>query len=345
MPPRGGVRCGPPEERTSNWTGEKQMTLRWGLIGAGDIANKSVAPAIQADPKSELIAVCRRDEDLLADFADKFSIPRRYTTATQLLEDPDIDAVYLATPVDCHCSQAVAAARAGKHVLCEKPMAVDPDECTQMVEACEAAKVQLAVAYYRRFYPALGRIRAWIQEGRLGRVLSVGCVTGNPNRFPHDDWRVVQNRGGGGPLMDIGSHRLDLLLSLFGPADRVQASIGASPDYEAEETATLLIDFQGGVVGILQCYFGTINTPDRLEIIGTDGRIQIEDLNSGEVVFANGQVIEREDHPPTDIRHAPLIHDFSDAIKRQVAPAVTGRFAKQTNELIALAYAQKSIGS
>lgn len=318
------------------------MTLRWGLIGAGDIANKSVADAIQADPNSDLIAVCRRDEGRLAEFADKFSIPRRYASATDLISDPDVDAVYIATPVDCHCPQTIAAAHAGKHVLCEKPMAMEPDECEQMIQACEEANVQLAVAYYRRFYPVLARIRTWIQDGRIGRILSIGCVTGNPNRFPSDDWRVVQNRGGGGPLMDIGSHRLDLLLSLFGPAEHVKASVTKSPHYEAEEMATLLIEFHQGVQGLLQCYFGTTNTPDRLEIIGTDGRIHIEDLNSGDVILASNQATEQEQHLPPENRHAPLIKDFSTAVREQTAPTVTGRFAKQTNDLIHLAYANES---
>ncbi len=314
------------------------MTIRWGLIGVGDIANKRVAAAIQSDPNSELVAVCRRSEAELNQFADHFAVPRRYTKADELIASADLDAVYVATPVDCHCPQTIAAAQAGKHVLVEKPMALDPAQCDQMIAACDQAKVCLGVAYYRRFYPVVMRIQQLIDSGRLGRILSVACVTGNPNRFPVDDWRVIRARGGGGPLMDIGSHRLDVFVQLLGDVQSVKASLVASLDYEAEQAATLLVQFKAGAHGVLQCYFGTVDTPDRLELIGTEGRITVEDLNHGDLALytANGQ--EQESHPPASNLHAPLIEDFSAALVEHRSPAICGRIGKRTNDVIQMAY-------
>ncbi len=315
------------------------MKIRWGLIGAGDIANKRVAAAIQSDANSELVAVCRRDEAELIRFADHFAVPDRYTDASALIASPDLDAIYIATPVDLHCRQTIASAQAGKHVLVEKPMAIDPEQCQQMIDACDQADVHLGVAYYRRFYPAVTRIQQLIASGQLGRILSMSCVTGLATQFPADDWRVVSSRGGGGPLMDIGSHRLDLFLHLLGDVDSVQANLMSSPDHEAEQAATVLVQFRSGAHGVLQCYFGAANVPDRMEIIGTAGRVTMEQLNHGEMSLWNANRQVSESHPPAENLHSPLIEDFTRAILTNQPPTVTGRIGKQTNDIIQAAYA------
>lgn len=314
------------------------MTIRWGLIGVGDIANKRVVGAIQADKNSELVAVCRRDRAKLDAFADQFGVPGRFSSAEDLAKCTDVDAVYIATPVDCHGPQTVLAAAAGKHVLVEKPMALNPPECEQMISACQSAGVQLGVAYYRRFYPVVRRIKEWIDTGKLGRIVSIACVTGNPSRFPADDWRVVVARGGGGPLMDIGSHRIDVMLQLLGDVESVQASVVPSPDYEAEQAASVALQFAAGAHGLLQCYFGTLNTPDRLEVVGTEGRVTVEDLNVGDLCLFTSSGHQQESHPPADNFHAPLITDFTAAIIQERPPEVSGPVGKRTNELIQLAY-------
>lgn len=163
------------------------MTIRWGLIGAGDIANKRVATAIQSDPNSELVAVCRRSEVPLNQFADQFAIPGRFTDADDLIASSDVDAVYIATPVDCHLPQTVAAARSKKHVLVEKPMAIDPNQCAEMIAVCDQANVKLGVAYYRRFYPVVEQIANAIESGSLGASCpSRACV-----EIPIDSPRTI----------------------------------------------------------------------------------------------------------------------------------------------------------
>ena len=314
------------------------MTIRWGLLGCGDIATKRVAQAIRSDSHSELIAACRRDEEKLSEFTAKFSIPNQTTSAEELVAREDLDAIYVATPVYLHREQTVSAAKAGKHVLVEKPMALSTAECREMVDACSEANVQLGVAYYRRFYPSVIRLRDLLASGTLGRPLSVLAVTGNSNRFPADDWRVVKAQGGGGPLMDIGSHRLDLFEMLFGEVTRVDAQFIDSDSYEAEQAATLSMQFEGGAHGILQCYFGTVNTPDRLELIGTEGRVTIEDLNGSEVQIVTADGSRTESLPPHENFHAPLIGDFTEALQTGRPPRISGEIGLRTNEVIERAY-------
>ena len=142
--------------------------LGWGLIGCGDIAQKRVAPAIRDLASCELIAVNRAQSELAASFAKQFGARKWYLDWKKLLRDEEIDAVYIATPVHLHAAQTIAAAEAGKHVLCEKPMAMNVRECDQMMEACRSNKVKLGIAYYRHFYPVVERIKAIIKSGEIG---------------------------------------------------------------------------------------------------------------------------------------------------------------------------------
>src|SRR6266850_6794364 len=132
--------------------------LGWGLIGCGDIARKRVAPAIRDSASCELIAINRAQSELAAPFAKQFGARRWFLDWKKLLRDDEIDAAYIATPVHLHAEQTIAAAEAGKHVLCEKPMAMNVGECNRMIEACRANGVRLGISYYRRFYPVVKRI-------------------------------------------------------------------------------------------------------------------------------------------------------------------------------------------
>ncbi len=335
------LRHSPPNDFLGN--AKSIMTIRWGLLGCGDIASKRVADAIVADERSELAAACRRTEHLLQDFGKRFDIPTLTTSAKQLFAREDLDAIYVATPVYRHCAQTIAAAQAGKHVLVEKPMAYSSAECQRMITACSTAKVTLGVAYYRRFYPVVLRLAELIADGTLGRPLSILATTGNPTRFATEDWRVVKALGGGGPLMDIGSHRLDLFLQLFGRPRHVQASCAPSPEHDTEDMASLLIEFENRCHGVLQCYFGTVDTPDRLEVIGTDGRATTEDLNGGDLTIITAEGRRTESHPPHANLHAPLISDFTDAVLSGRPPTVTGEIGMATNDMMAIAYRETSV--
>src|SRR5919197_2060291 len=144
------------------------IMFKWGLIGAGDIVRRRVAPALRESSRCELVAISRARADLAAEFASTFSARRWYRRWRDLVVDPDVEGVYVATPVHVHAEQTIAAAEAGKHVLCEKPMAMDAAECDRMIAACRANGVRLGIAYYRRFYPTVRRIEALLTSREIG---------------------------------------------------------------------------------------------------------------------------------------------------------------------------------
>ncbi|MEQ8789557.1 MAG: Gfo/Idh/MocA family oxidoreductase [Pirellulaceae bacterium] len=318
------------------------MTVRFGLIGCGDVAWKRVARALRQATGSQLVAACRRDVEKLKAFCDEFDVPRRYTSDAELLADGEVDAVYIATPVYLHRRQTQAAAKAGKHVLVEKPMAMTVDDCTDMIDACARHDVRLGVAYYRRFYPAVRRIEELLAAGDLGAPMAATVVTAcAPPIFPEEEgsWRVRLEDGGGGALMDIGSHRINLLLHLFGEVAEVVAVCGnIASRYEAEDAASLLIAFSSGVQASLQCLFGPADDPDYFSIVGTEGRVTCVPLNGGELVVERGGERRLESLPPHENFCLPLVKDFIAAIKEGRDPLVGGDEGRLTNLIMETAY-------
>lgn len=316
--------------------------IRWGLIGCGDVARKRVAQAIKDEPSSELIAACRRDQDELKRFCDSFGVQRSYTSSDALLKDAEIDAVYIATPTCEHKPQTIAAARAGKHVLVEKPMAMTVAECDEMITACRAAEVKLGLAYYRRFYPMVHRMKELLQDGTIGTPLAVSAVTATPLAMqPGEEgyWRVIPEAGAGGALMDIGSHRINVFLHLFGEVAEVKAICETvAADYESEDTALLLLRFRSGVTGTLQCHFGC-DDPDEFAVMGTRGRLLARPLNGDELIVETGGDRRIERHPPDGNLCGPLVADFVSAILDDGEPTVTGDEGRATNVVMERAYA------
>lgn len=318
------------------------MPLRWGIIGCGDIVRKRVARAIHDHPACRLEAACRRDEAKLREFCKAFEVPRAYTDADELLRDPALNAVYIATPVRLHLPQTLAAAAAGKHVLVEKPMARSVLECDRMIAACRQAGVKLGVAYYRRFYPIVARMRELVQDGAIGEVLSVSAVTSTPFAIGAGEegyWRVQLEEGGGGALMDIGSHRIDLFLDLFGSIAEVHAFADVrTGTFEAEDCATLAFRSASGVHGTLQCFFGTNANRDEFTILGTRGWLRADPLNGERLLVARGEARQEESHPPDRNLHAPLIADFAEAVAEGREPRIPGEEGRRTNAVMERAY-------
>lgn len=318
------------------------MQIRWGILGCGDVARRRVARAIIDDSNSQLVAACRRNADKLKDFCDDFDVPRAIVNDEELIAQPDVDAVYIATPVNLHLPQTVAAARAGKHVLVEKPMAMSVTQCDEMISTCAQHGVKLGVAYYRRFYPVVDRMKQIVDAGEIGKVLAVSVVTGSAFAMePNDDgyWRVIPEAGGGGALMDIGSHRLDLMLDMFGEVDEVRSVCSTvAADYESEDCASLVMRFRSGVHGSLQCFFGTSAEPDEFTVVGTAGRLHSNVLNNGDLTILRDGETRTESHPPSSNFNAPLIADFVEAIREGREPLVTGGQGRAVNEVIERAY-------
>lgn len=302
--------------------------IGWGLIGCGDIAQKRVAPAIRDSAAGELIAVNRAQSELAAAFAKQFGARRWYLDWRKLLLDEEIDAVYIATPVHLHAAQAIAAAEAGKHVLCEKPMAMNVHECDQMIAACRHQKVKLGVAYYRHFYPVIERVKAIIESGEIGAP-----VLAQINAFEHFNpeaghprsWLLRKDVAGGGPMFDFGCHRIEVLIDILGPIAEVKAmTANVVFDREVEDTASAVFRFERGACGLLSVSHAAAEPKDSLDIFGSLGSIRVSILNEGKVRVI-GTLGERyEAHPPHANLHAPLIEDFVRAVLTDREPSVSG---------------------
>lgn len=305
-----------------------QKILRWGIIGAGDIVRKRIVPAIQETLNSERIAIARGRAELAEAFAREFGIPRWYSKYEELLADTEIDAVYIASPVFLHAEHTIAAARAGKHVLCEKPMAMDVAECEKMIEECRTNGVKLGIAYYRRFYPVIERIRQAIHNGEIGKPVFAQINTFeafDPGPDHPRRWFVENDKSGGGPMMDFGCHRLEILLDLFGKATRTE-SLNASVrfDREVEDTSAVLLQFETGTCASLVVTHAVQESQDTLDIFGSAGSIHIASLNSGEVKILSGGETKNESHPPSPNFHSPLIQEFADSVLSDRELRITG---------------------
>jgi predicted dehydrogenase len=306
--------------------------FRWGLIGAGDIARRRVAPAIRESPASDLVAVSRARSDLVEAFAREFGARRWYVRWQDLVADSGIDGVYVATSVDVHAEQTIAAAEAGKHVLCEKPMAMTAAECDRMIAACRANGVTLGVAYYRRFYPVVRRVKAILGAGEIGAPVFAqmnALEWFDPGADHSRGWLLDRTRAGGGPMMDFGCHRLEVLVNLFGTV-RGAAGLTANVvfDRDVEDTAAVLLRFDSGPCASVAVTHAVRDRQDTLDLFGTLGSIRCGNLNSGEIrIVAAGR--ERvETHPPAANVHLPLIEDFAEAVAAGRRPAVDGEVGR-----------------
>ena len=319
------------------------MPLRWGIIGSGDVAEFKGGPALQNAPESILVASMRRDAAAAASFAERMGVPRFYTSVDELLADPEVDAVYVATPVYLHREQTLAAARAGKHVLVEKPMGLTSSECEEMIAVCRRAGVTLGVAYYRRFYPVVTRIRELLGAGAIGQVIQARVQSAAFYTGKQGDglgWRTSNELSGGGALADIGSHRLDLLLHLLGPIAEVSALTNTlTQSYKVEDSASLLLRFVSGAHGLFGIYWNMRERVDQLEISGTHGRIVVSELEGGVLdLYRHGMPVEHQVLPPPRPTHLGLVADFVQSVAFRRAPAVSGEDGLATNRVLDAAY-------
>jgi predicted dehydrogenase len=299
-------------------------------------------------PACELIAIARRRADLAESTAQDLGARRSYARWQDVIADGDVQSVYIATPVHLHAEQTVAAAEAGKHVLCEKPMAIDTAGCDRMIAACRENGVTFSVAYYRRFYPVLVRAKGIIASGEIGEP-----VFAQMNAFewfdPQPDhpryWLLDRARAGGGPMMDFGCHRLEVLVNLFGPVRRA-AGMTANVVFEreVEDTAAALLQFEAGVCASLAVTHAAHEPQDTLDVFGTRGSIHCAALNAGELRVRTGDHDRSESHPPASNVHRPLIEDFVASVSAGRAPLVDGQAGRAVAAIEDLIYADATTG-
>ena len=292
-------------------------TIRWGIIGCGNVTEVKSGPGFQRANNSSLVAVMRRNGTLAKDYADRHQVPKWYDDAEQLINDPEVDAIYIATPPDSHKDYTLAAAAVGKPVYVEKPMAMNFAECQAMIEACQKVDVPLFVAYYRRQLPRFLKVKTLLEEGAIGQVRFVTVSLfqyPNKNLDPQNlPWRVIPEIAGAGLFYDLGSHVLDFLDYCLGP---IQAAHGFATNqaglYPAEDIVTSSFVFDRGVQGVGTWCFTTFQHNDKVEIFGSKGKLTFSGFTDEPVCLttADGVTEFIIDHPPHI--QQPLIQSIVD---------------------------------
>ena len=311
-------------------------TIRWGIIGCGNVTEVKSGPGFQKAEHSALVAVMRRDGALARDYAERHGVPRWYDDADALISDPEVDAVYVATPPSSHKEYALRSARAGKPVYVEKPMALDSAECRAMIDGCRAAGVPLFVAYYRRALPRFLKIKELIDGGAIGDVRFVTITLHQPPS-PDDaradalPWRVDPAVAGGGRFVDLAPHMLDFLDYALGPVRQVcgQAS-NQGGRYPAEDVVTGSFVFESGAHGAGAWCFTAFERLDRTEIVGSAGRIEYATFDGSPIVLttAAGREEFAIDNPPHI--QQPLIQTVVDALNGAGTCPSTGESGART---------------
>lgn len=307
--------------------------LRWGLIGCGDISEKRVAPALRDLDNCDLVSINRANYARAEAFAHQFGARKWTKDWRELVEDDEIEAVYIATPVYLHAKMTIAAANAGKHVLCEKPMGMNTAECDSMIDACESNGVKLGVAYYRHFYPAVERIKEIITSGEIGIVANAQINNFEPfNRKPGEPryWLLEKEKSGGGPMMDMGCHRIEVFTNILGPVREAKGFLtNVLYERQVEDTAIAHLLFETGTSAVLTSSHAAFEPQDTLDVFGCKGSIHVPVLNEGTMTIKTRDGERIEKHPPHNNVHQPLIDDFTHAVFDNREPGVTGKMGRE----------------
>lgn len=264
--------------------------IHWGIIGVGDVCEVKSGPAFNKVDGSKLVAVMRRTAHLAEDYAKRHAVPKWYDNAEKLIKDPEVNAIYIATPPDTHLFYTKMAAKEGKPIYVEKPMARSHAECLKMVEVCENYKVPLFVAYYRRALPNFLKVKELVDSGAIGeiRMVEITLLKSYKADIAGEEtgWRTNPAISGGGYFHDLASHQLDFLDFLLGPIESAKGfAVNFGRHYPADDTVLATFRFQSGVLGTGSWCFVTDSATEKevTTIYGSAGRIEFSFFGSSEV--------------------------------------------------------------
>ncbi len=316
--------------------------INWGIIGCGNVTETKSGPAFNRVEGSKLVAVMRRDAAKAKDYAGRHDVPRWYSDARKLIENPDVHAVYVATPPDSHAKYAVMAAEAGKHIYVEKPMALDDSQCRRMIQAAEKAGVSLFVAYYRRALPSFIKVKELVESGRIGtpRFVNIRLFKAPPEKQLYKDdlpWRYKPEISGGGAFVDLGCHQLDYLDYLFGPILSVKSfALNQAELYPVEDIVSASFVFKSGVVGTGTWCFTVSreNHTDEIEIVGSKGRISFSTFMFTRILVEAESGNEGFDFPRPNPIQGPMIQTVVDELLGRGECPSTGRTASRTTRVM-----------
>jgi len=278
--------------------------IRWGIIGCGDVTEVKSGPALQKADGSELVAVMRRNGELAKDYAKRHNVPKWYDDANKLINDPEVDAVYIATPPSSHKEYTLDVAKAKKPVYVEKPMGLTYDECQAMIHACEVLNVPLFVAYYRRALPRFCKVKSLLENKAIGEIRTVNVRLYKPASESDisgaENWRVNPQVGGGGYFFDLACHMIDLLHFYIGPIISTRGfKSNQAKLYSAEDIVSASFLFENDILGTgLWCFNSKIDF-EQTEIIGSEGEITYSNFADAPVILKkNGkEEVFNIDHP------------------------------------------------
>ena len=317
----------------------KMSAVRWGIIGCGNVTEYKSGPAFQKIRNSELVAVMRRNGKLARNYAYRHHVPKWYDDADKLIDDPDINAVYIATPPSSHLKYALRVIKAGKPVYVEKPMARSFAECQQMLQASATADIPLFVAYYRRALPRFLKIKEIMERGDIGEIRTVNVRF---FRRPSDrdlkgeyHWRIDPEIAGCGYFCDLGSHMIDLMQFYFGNIIDVHGfAENKAGLYNIEDTVTANFKFENGVFGSGNWCFCCNEDLDQTDIVGSKGKIIYSTFgNEPFIVHTKRRIKEYKIHHPEHIQQG-LIETVVNELNGTGKCPSTGKTAALTNWVI-----------
>lgn len=312
--------------------------INWGFIGCGSVAEVKSGPAFNKIEGSKVVAVMRRSGEKAKDYAQRHGINKWYDNAHSIINDTDVNALYIATPPGSHAEYAIAAMKAGKPVYIEKPMAASYDECLEINRVSEETGIPCFVAYYRRTLPYFLKVKELIDS--IGKVLTIQVSFAIP---PYDTdydkenlpWRVKKEIAGAGYFYDLASHQLDLLDFLFGEISEVNGfAQNIAELYDVEDTVTASFRFNSGALGSGSWSFVAPkdSRTDRIYITGTEGMLSFSTFDFSPIIYETpiGKK-EYEVENPENIQFF-LIKDIVSYLNGEgELPVSTGKTAIRTN--------------
>ncbi|MBR5466836.1 MAG: Gfo/Idh/MocA family oxidoreductase [Bacteroidaceae bacterium] len=272
-------------------------TINWGFIGCGEVTERKSGPAFNQVEGSQIVAVMSRSAEKASSYAQRHNIPKWYTDAQSLINDPDVNAIYIATPPSSHATYAIMSMKAGKPVYVEKPLAASYIDCQRVMRISNETKIPCFVAYYRRKLPYFNKVKELLDENIIGKIINVQIRFSVPPRDldynkTNLPWRVQRDIAGGGYFYDLAPHQIDLLQELFGPivyASGYKANRGGL--YQTEDSVSAAFSFHNGLPGSGSwCFVGHESArTDQIELIGEKGRICFSVFTYSPIILQTSQ--------------------------------------------------------
>lgn len=318
--------------------------INWGIIGCGDVCEKKSGPSFYKIEYSNLEAVMRRDQDKVKDYAMRHKVDKYYTDADLLIADPQVNAVYIATPPNTHMQYAIKAMQAGKPVYVEKPMGMTSAECEEMIRTSETTNQKLFVAFYRRALPYFLKVKELLESGVIGNVLTVEVKQYRSPRVSDltssdHTWRVNKDIAGEGYFYDLAPHTLDILDFLLGEiTDAKGFSANLGQFYEVKDTISAILKFKSGVIGSGRwCFVTSAQTDvDSIIVTGTKGEIRFSTFAFSPILLLSDTVSESFDIPSPEHIQQPLIQTIVDELRGVGKCPSTGVSGARTSRVMDL---------